>query len=315
MTQANPSSALTLRIGTRKSPLALWQANWVRDRLLKAHPGLAVELVRMSTEGDRVLNLPLAQLGGKDIFTKEIENALLEDRVDLAVHSLKDLPTQLPEGLFLAAVCKREDPRDALVAREAKSLGDLPEGAIVATGSLRRKAQLLGLRPDVRIVDVRGNVGTRLRKYAEAGWDGMILAKAGLVRMGLEEHIACVLSPEEMLSGVGQGALAIEIREGDARTGELIRGLQDPDTTAETAAERAFLARLEGGCQVPIAALGIAKGDGLRLDGLVASLNGTICFRDQTEGAKAEGKSLGRNLAERLLERGAREILESIRNG
>jgi hydroxymethylbilane synthase len=304
----------TLRIGTRSSALALWQANWVRQRLEEAHPGLRVELVEIQTKGDKILDAPLSKIGDKGLFTREIERALLDGEIDLAVHSLKDLPTTLPQGLTLGAVSEREDPRDALVSKGAASLADLPKGGTVATGSLRRRAQLLHLRPDLRVVDIRGNVQTRLRKFDESNWDGMIMARAGLVRLGLKERIACDLGSAQMLSAVSQGALGLEIREGDTVTAEWITPIECATTRAATTAERAFLHALEGGCQVPVAALGQMVEGWLDLEGLVVSLDGHCYLRGRTRGPADKAEQIGSGLADVLLADGADEVLREIRN-
>ncbi len=303
----------TLRIGTRSSALALWQTHWVRQRLEAAHPGLRVELVEIQTTGDKILDAPLAKIGDKGLFTREIERALLDGEIDLAVHSLKDLPTVLPEGLTLGAVSEREDPRDALVSKGATSLDDLPRGGTVATGSLRRRAQLLHARPDLRVVDIRGNVQTRLRKFDESDWDGMIMARAGLARLGLEERIACSLGSAQMLSAVSQGALGLEIRRGDAVTAQWIAPVENPATRAATTAERAFLHTLEGGCQVPVAALGQIVEGWLELDGLVVSLDGQRYLRGRTRGPVEKAEQIGADLAEVILADGADEVLREIR--
>jgi len=303
-----------LRIGTRSSALALWQAHWVRQRLEERHAGLRVELVEIQTRGDKILDAPLSRIGDKGLFTREIERALLDGEIDLAVHSLKDLPTTLPDGLVLGAVSEREDPRDALVSKGVTSLEELPRGGTVATGSLRRRAQLLHLRPDLRVVDIRGNVQTRLRKFDESDWDGMIMARAGLVRLGLEERIACDLTRAQMLSAVSQGALGLEIREGDTATAEWIASIECAETRAVTTAERAFLHALEGGCQVPVAALGQVVEGWLELDGLVVSLDGRCYLRARTRGPVAEAERIGADLADVLLADGAEEVLREIRN-
>ncbi|MBN1865813.1 hydroxymethylbilane synthase [Candidatus Sumerlaeota bacterium] len=307
-----------IRIGTRGSRLALWQAGRVRDLLRQSYADLEFECVAIATSGDRVADRPIAHLGGKGVFTREIEEALLAERIDLAVHSLKDLPTALPAGLAVGAVCEREDPSDVFVTRAdrpVRSLADLREGAVVATGSPRRRAQLLHLRPDIQCVDIRGNVDTRLRKLDESDWDGLILARAGLVRLGLADRIAFAIDPADMLPAVGQGALAVEIREGDARIGSLLNPIHHLPTHASTVAERAFLHRLGGGCSVPIAALGTVSDGGLRLEGLVASPDGQRCVRDRIEGETREASELGCRLAERLLDAGSGAILKEFPNG
>lgn len=299
-------------IGTRASDLALWQSNRVAAMLRQANPGLAVELELIETKGDRVLDVALSRIGDKGLFTKELENALLENRVDLAVHSLKDMQTRLPEGLQLGGVTERAAPEDALVAPPGTTLENLPHGAVVATGSLRRRAQLLRIRPDLQVAEVRGNVPTRLRRYRENGWDGMILARAGLERLELADEIAQVIDPDVMIPAVGQGALGIEIREGDAETLALVQGLEHPDTRRAADAERAFLRCLEGGCQAPIGAFAVIDGETLRLVGLVASLDGRRTIREETEGKKEEAEALGVALAERVLAAGGEEIMAEI---
>lgn len=301
-----------LRIGTRGSPLALWQAEHVRDLLVKAHPGIKIELVPIQTKGDRVLDAPLAKVDTKGVFTREIEQALLSGAVDLAVHSLKDLPTTLPAGLMIGAVCEREDPLDCLVAKGARSLAELRAEAVVATGSPRRKAQLLHLRPDLRIVDLRGNVGTRLRKLDESDWDAIVLAKAGLVRLGFENRISCVLGRKEMLPAVCQGALGIEIRQEDGKTAALVSPLDHTPSRLAAAAERAFLASLGGGCQVPIAALARVGWGTLTLEGLVASPDGRTYLRRHIEGPASAAEALGKALGAEILEEGGGAILRGI---
>ena len=299
-----------LRIGTRGSPLALWQAGHVRGLLEKAHPGIEVEIVPIQTKGDRVLDTPLATVGSKGLFTREIEQALLSGAVDLAVHSLKDLPTALPAGLMIGAVCEREDPLDCLVTKGARSLAELRAEAVVATGSPRRKAQLLHLRPDLRIVDLRGNVGTRLRKLDESDWDAIVLAKAGLIRLGFESRIHCVLSQKEMLPAVCQGALGIEIRQEDGKTATLVSPLDHAPSRLATAAERAFLASLGGGCQLPIAALARVGWGTLTLEGLVASPDGRVYLRRHMEGPASAAEALGKALGAEILALGAADILQ-----
>jgi hydroxymethylbilane synthase len=301
-----------LRIGTRGSPLALWQAGHVRDLLVKAHPGIRIELVPIQTKGDRVLDAPLAKVDSKGIFTREIEQALLSGAVDLAVHSLKDLPTTLPARLMIGAVCEREDPLDCLVTKGARSLAELPAEAVVATGSPRRKAQLLHLRPDLRIVDLRGNVGTRLRKLDESDWDAIVLAKAGLVRLGFENRISCVLGRKEMLPAVCQGALGIEIRQEDGKTAALVSPLDHAPSRLATAAERAFLASLGGGCQVPIAALARVGWGTLAIEGLVASPDGRTYLRRHIEGPASAAEALGKALGAEILEEGGGAILGEV---
>ena len=288
----------------------MWQAGHVRDLLVKAHPGIRIELVPIQTKGDRVLDAPLAKVDSKGLFTREIEQALLSGAVDLAVHSLKDLPTTLPAGLMIGAVCEREDPLDCLVTKGARSLAELRAEAVVATGSPRRKAQLLHLRPDLRIVDLRGNVGTRLRKLDESDWEAIVLAKAGLIRLGFESRIHCVLSQKEMLPAVCQGALGIEIRQEDGKTATLVSPLDHAPSRLATAAERAFLANLGGGCQLPIAALARVGWGTLALEGLVASPDGRVYLRRHMEGPASAAEALGKALGAEILALGAADILQ-----
>ena len=304
-----PSS---IRLGTRGSALALVQANWVKARLEERHPGLAVELVIIKTSGDKLKDVPLAQVGGKGLFIKEIEEALFAGQVDLAVHSLKDMPAVVPEGLVIAAVPPREDWRDAFISNSYAMLADIPPGGRVGTGSLRRRVQLLNLRPDLEVVPIRGNVDTRLRKMTEQGLDALILAAAGLSRLGLTHVSRSFLSEKEMLPAISQGALGLEVRGGDARTRELIAFLDDPVTHAAVDAERGFLARLEGGCVVPVAGLAQVQDDSLSFEALIGDLDGREIIRGSIAGPPAAADSLGRALAERLLDRGGREILAQI---
>lgn len=299
-------------IGTRGSDLALWQSKAVAEMLREAHPGLVVELEVIETKGDRILDVALSRIGDKGLFTKELESALLDGRIDLAVHSLKDMQTVIPEGLRLGAVTERAAPEDALVAQPGTTIESLPQGAVVATGSLRRRAQLLHRRPDLRIAEVRGNVPTRLRRYRENGWDGIILARAGLERLELAGEIAQVIDPEVMIPAVGQGALGIEIRDDDSGLLELVRALEHSATRIAAEAERAFLRRLEGGCQAPIGAFAVVDGEMLRLTGLVASPDGTRTVRDEIEGEKKDAEEIGDLLAERVLSAGGAEIMEEV---
>lgn len=303
-----------VRIGTRASKLALWQAHHIRDRL--SEKGYETAVVEITTTGDHILDVPLHQIGDKALFTKELDVALLEGRIDIAVHSLKDLPTTLPEGIALAAVSDREDPTDAFVAHPtyAGSLADLPSGAILATSSLRRGAQLKAWRDDLQVVPVRGNVITRLAKLDENDWHGMILASAGLIRLELADRIRERVSEAIMLPAVSQGALGVVCRDGDdAHRSILESSVHHPQTERATACERAFLRRLEGGCSVPVGAHSRVSGDEITLDGCVASLDGGRLIRDQIRGATREAESIGVALAERLLDLGAGEILASIR--
>jgi hydroxymethylbilane synthase len=303
----------TLRIGTRGSMLALWQANWVKDRLEERHANLRVKLVEIRTQGDRILDVPLAKVGGKGLFVKEIEEALLAGEVDLAVHSMKDVPTVLPPGLELRCTTEREDVRDVVVLRQGLcGFTDLPPGAKIGTSSLRRKAQLLYHRPDLEIADLRGNVETRLRKLTEEGFDGIVLAAAGLKRLGFENRISEFLSEDFCVPAIGQGALGLECRADDAETHALLDFLHHPATGFAVVAERAFLHRLEGGCQVPVAAHGLVQGDRLKLVGLVASPDGSRMVRDQFDCLVSEAERTGAALAEELLRRGAAEILTEV---
>ncbi len=301
-----------IRIGTRASLLALTQSTWTKEQIEKQHPGTTVELVKIITKGDKILDVPLAKVGGKGLFVKEIEEALLSREVDLAVHSMKDVPAELPEGLVLGIVPKREDPRDAFLCNKYGSVAELPQGAVVGTSSLRRRSQLAKLRPDLEIVDLRGNLDTRMRKLDEGQFAAIILAAAGLNRLGLGDKPVSFFSPEEMLPAVGQGALGIELRGDDQ---ELLAGLaflNHEETSVTVAAERAFLHRLEGGCQVPIGAFGRAVDGQVELTGLVASTDGARVIRKTMTGGWNEAKALGRNLAEALLADGGAEILSEV---
>jgi hydroxymethylbilane synthase len=310
----------TVRIGTRGSDLALWQARWVQRALERLTPGLRVTMEIIKTTGDRVLDSPLSLIGDRGLFTREIEQALLSGGIDLAVHSLKDLPTELPEGLTLGGVCEREDPRDVFIPHPrntVRTLAGQPPGARIATGSLRRRCQLYAIRPDVIIPEIRGNLATRMRKLEESDWHGMLLARAGVVRLGWEDRIGETLALGTILPAVGQGALGIEIREGDERMRLLAGGLTHRETLLGTTAERAFLRRLEGGCQVPIGTYGRiegrAGGERLVLDAVVGSLDGSRMVRGRTAGDSADAICLGTGLAEQLIARGAGTILTEIR--
>ncbi|MBX6365064.1 MAG: hydroxymethylbilane synthase [Gemmatimonadetes bacterium] len=306
---------MALRLGTRGSALALWQARHVKERLEAAHPGLLVDIVILHTTGDRITDVPLAKIGDKGLFTKELDRALDSGQVDLCVHSLKDVPTRMPDGLALGAILEREDPRDAYVPGQgsAPRLADLPPGARVGTSSLRRRAQLLHARPDLQVLDLRGNLDTRLARLADGAFDAVILALAGLRRLGHEDAVGEVLGPPDWLPAVGQGALAVAIREGDAATAGFVAVLDHPPTRAAVAAERAFLRTLEGGCQIPIGAIADVAGDSLALDGFVASLDGREYLRSSIAGPAAEGSRLGRRLAETLLADGAHRVLAEVR--
>lgn len=306
---------MTLRLGSRGSRLALWQAEHVKRRLEAGQPGLHVEIRVLHTTGDRITDVPLARIGDKGLFTKEIDRAVASGEVDAAVHSLKDVPTRLAGGLCLGAVLEREDPRDVYAPAPGRpqALDALPPGARVGTSSLRRRAQLLHRRPELVVEDLRGNLDTRIARLREGRYDAVVLARAGVRRLGLEDAVGQVLEPPAWLPAVGQGALAVACREDDGRTRALLAPLDHPETAAATAAERAFLRALEGGCQVPIAALATVHGRRLRIDGLVAAIDGDPLLRDSAEGAAADAERIGRELARRLLDRGAGDILAAIR--
>jgi hydroxymethylbilane synthase len=311
---SSTSAGSVLRIATRKSPLALWQAEHVAALLRGAHPGLGVELEPMSTQGDRIQDRSLAAIGGKGLFIKELEVALEERRADIAVHSMKDVPAEMPEGFVIAAFLARADPRDALLCRRGNSLNDLPAGAKLGTSSLRRSAQILAARPDISIEPLRGNVDTRLSRLENGGLDAIVLACAGLVRLGLESRITSRLAAGTMLPAVGQGAIGIECRSEDARTRALVAALDDAATHTALAAERTFARTLGGSCQSPIAALARIEADRLTLQGLVAEPDGSRLLRDSVFGSCTQAEELGEELARRLLDSGARELLERLRS-
>lgn len=302
----------TLKIATRQSPLALWQANYVKDRLIQLYPELAVELVPMVTKGDVILDTPLAKIGGKGLFVKELENALLNGEADIAVHSMKDVPMQFPEGLGLSVICKREDPRDALVSNTYRTLAELPQGARVGTSSLRRQCQLKQLRPDLDIQSLRGNVGTRLNKLDNGDYDAVILASAGLIRLGLRERIASFIEVETSLPAAGQGAVGIECRLDDERVKVLLAPLADAETTACVLAERAMNNRLQGGCQVPIGGYAVLQGDEIYLRALVGALDGSTIIRAEGKSAVENAEVLGVQIGQQLLEQGADKILQAV---
>jgi hydroxymethylbilane synthase len=305
-------TAETVRIATRKSPLALWQAEHVAAELRRHHPGLAVELVTMTTRGDKILDSPLAKVGGKGLFVKELEQGMLEDRADLAVHSMKDVPVEFPDGLHLAVVMRRAEHRDAFVSNAHARLADLPQGAVVGTCSLRRKCQLLAWRDDLRIHDLRGNVNSRLAKLDAGDFDAIILAGAGLQRLGFDARIRELLAPEQSLPAIGQGAIGIECRVDDPRVNALVAPLADPDTGIRLAAERAFNARLMGGCQVPIAGFAVLEQGEVWLRGLVGSPDGHEVIQGERRGPAADASAMGTALAEELLGRGAERILREV---
>ncbi len=302
----------SLVIGTRGSQLALWQAEWVKARLRDIAPSMSVQLRKIQTSGDKILDAPLANIGGKGLFVKEIEEALIRGDIDLAVHSMKDVPSVLPEGLAIVCVLAREDARDALVTRDHLVFRDLPAGATVGTSSLRRQAQLLAHRPDLSIVMLRGNVNTRVRKLQEGAFTAIVLAAAGLIRLGWAHCIAEYLPVTVSLPAIGQGALGIESREDDAFVRELLAPLHDLPTAIGVSAERAFLKRLEGGCQVPIAGHAVVENQTVKLEGLVASLDGTRVVCDQMEGPVEEAVLLGTALANRILDAGGKQILDEV---
>ncbi|RTZ59629.1 MAG: hydroxymethylbilane synthase [Gammaproteobacteria bacterium] len=302
----------TIRIGTRKSPLALWQAYYVRDRLQDAHPGIQVEIVKMSTEGDRILDTPLAKVGGKGLFVKELENGLLGGDVDIAVHSMKDVTVDLPDGLHIPVICEREDPTDAFVSNVFAGLDDLPPGARVGTSSLRRQCQLQAAYPDFEIISLRGNVNTRLRKLDDGEYDAIILASAGLKRLGFDERIRARIPTSVSLPAVGQGAVGIECRIDDAATNAAIAPLDHAETHSRVDAERALNAKLEGGCQVPIAAHAEIAGDTLYIRALVGRVDGSEIIRAAESGSLARARQLGEAAADDLLSQGAGEILKEV---
>jgi len=301
-----------LKIGTRGSQLALFQANWVRDQLSHAHPGLNVTLIKIKTTGDKIQDVPLAKIGGKGLFVKEIEESLLQKKVDLAVHSIKDVPTEFPKGLHLSVITKREDPRDVFISRDGRTLKDLPLGAKIGTSSLRRQAQLLHFRDDLKLIPLRGNLDTRLKKLGTMNLDAIVLALAGVRRLGLEGRVTEIIPTDISLPAIGQGALGIETRMDDREVEGKIRFLNDRDSSIAVTAERAFLKKLEGGCQVPIAAYGRTIGTGLRVDGFVGSIDGKRLIRHHVEGPIENAESLGIELAEILLGKGAKEILDEV---
>lgn len=302
----------TLRIATRKSPLAMWQAEFVKAQLEEAHPGLEVILLPMSTKGDKILDVPLAKIGGKGLFTKELEDRMMDGDADIAVHSMKDVPMVLPEGFALGAILERHSPTDAFVSNEYDSFESLPEGAVLGTSSLRRKAQLMAIRPDLDVRDLRGNVGTRLGKLDAGEYDAIVLATSGLQRLGLDERIRHEISPETCLPAVTQGTLGIEFFEKDSETLEVIQVLNHKETEIRTRAERAMNHRLEGGCQVPIGVFAELEGEQISMRGLVGSLDGTTILKADISGAAADAEKLGVQLAEKLLDQGAKAILDEV---
>ena len=303
----------TIHIGTRGSKLALWQAHWVQGELLKAHPTVTVEIIVIKTKGDKILDVPLAKVGGKGLFVKEIEDALLDGKIDLAVHSMKDMPAELPGGLTIGAIPQRENPQDVLVSKRG-CLADLPEGACIGTSSLRRAAQILFSRPDMRIDPLRGNLDTRLRKLDTGHMDAIVLAAAGIRRLGLKHRITEYLGSNVMLPAAGQGALCIEARAGDEDTGALVGELDHAETRTVVQGERAFLHRLGGSCQVPIAAQGRIEGENFELIGIVAEPDGSRIFRASLTGPASVSGRIGTELAEKLMDQGAMTIIEKLQS-
>ncbi len=312
MKQLIDMAARTLKIATRKSPLAMWQANFVKDRLEALYPELQVELVPMSTQGDKILDTPLAKVGGKGLFVKELETAMLEGRADIAVHSMKDVPVEFPEGLGLHTICEREDPRDAFVSNRFGQIDELPQGAVVGTSSLRRQCQLRAARPDLVIRDLRGNVNTRLAKLDTGEYDAIILAAAGLKRLEMAHRITAFIEPEQSLPANGQGAVGIECRLDDHELHALLAPLEHPETRIRVLTERAMNRALQGGCQVPIGAYALVEGEEVWLRGLVGSPDGSRVIRDEIRGPLADGEALGHTLAQRLLADGADAILAEV---
>ncbi len=301
-----------IRIATRKSPLAMWQAEFVKAELEQAHPGLVVELLPMVTKGDIILDTPLAKVGGKGLFVKELEIAMLEGRADIAVHSMKDVPVEFPEGLGLVTICEREDPRDAFVSNHYDSIDDLPQGTIVGTSSLRRQCQLRSQRPDLIVNDLRGNVNTRLRKLDEGQYDAIILAAAGLKRLKMEARIRSEIAPETSLPAVGQGAVGIECRLDDQRVRQLLAPLNHQPTATRVLCERAMNNRLQGGCQVPIGSYSELQNDTIWLRALVGEPDGSVIVRAEISGPITDAEQLGETLADELLANGAKEILDRL---
>ncbi len=301
-----------IRIATRKSQLALWQAEFVGKRLQECHPGLQIELVTMTTQGDRVLDSPLAKIGGKGLFVKELEQSMLRQESDIAVHSMKDVPVELPEGLHIPVILEREDPRDAFVSNDVESLEALPQGAVVGTSSLRRRCQLAELRPDLKILELRGNVNTRLAKLDQGDYQAIILASAGLIRLGMHERIRETLAPQVMLPAIAQGAIGIECRQGDSEVETLLAALDDDKTHTRVMAERAMNARLQGGCQVPIGGFAEIEQGVIVIRGLVGRPDGTEIVHGVISGRPGDAEELGDVLGQDLLARGADAILQEV---
>ena len=301
-----------IRIGTRGSQLALWQANWVKSKLLEWNPGIEIEIHKIKTTGDKILDAPLSKVGGKGLFVKEIEEALFDKKIDIAVHSMKDVPTDLPEGLSISAITEREDPRDALISKDGLKLKELKKGAKIGTSSLRRQVQLLNFREDFKIYQLRGNLNTRMKKLSAGDFDAIMLAAAGVKRMGWKDKITEYLPYDIFLPAIGQGALGIEIRDSDREAGKIVERFNHRETSLCVRAERSFLERLEGGCQVPIAAFGMINGNTIKLEGLVGSIDGKILYRDTETDGENRVEELGVRLAEKLLNMGADKILKDV---
>ncbi len=302
-----------VRIATRKSPLAMWQAEFVKEQLQRQWPALAIELVAMITQGDKILDSPLAKIGGKGLFVKELELGLINGDADIAVHSMKDVPAQLPDGLCIDTILKRADPRDAFVSNQYKNLSALPQGARLGTSSLRRQCQVLRLRPDLQVVDLRGNVGTRLAKLDQGNFDAIVLASAGLIRLDLAERIADFIEPEVILPAIGQGAIGIQRRSDDARIAELVKALDDEISNQCVSAERAFNTKLHGGCQAPIGGYAISTENKIWLRGLVGEPDGSRIIVDEQTDSTQNAQLIGETLASRLLTAGAEKILNRLR--
>lgn len=319
MTNLTPQVLYTglkkIRIATRESPLAQWQAEFVRTRLQKLYPGLAVELISIRTQGDRILDKPLSEVGGKGLFLKELEQQLLERRADIAVHSMKDVTIELPPGLKLAVILQRADPRDVLITNHFATLSEIPEGARIGTSSLRRQSQLRARRPDLVVTNLRGNVGTRLRKLDDQEYEGIILAAAGISRLLLDHRVREYLSADIMLPAVGQGAIGIETRSDEPELQQILQPLNDSETAIQLTAERAFSGRLYGGCQLPIAAYAVVSANELYLRGLVGSVDGSEIVSGETRGYKRDAEKIGLQLAEDLLQKGADRILQELIHG
>lgn len=305
----------TIIIGTRGSELALWQANFIKSELKKIDPKLKIDLKLIKTKGDKILDVPLAKIGDKGLFTKELENELLAGSIDIAVHSLKDMETVQPAGLELAAITKRHDVRDVLIAKTKKTtVNSLPDNATVGTSSLRRICQLKHIRPDIQVVDLRGNVPTRIEKFRTSGWDAIILAAAGVERLKLGKNISGYLETDEFLPAAGQAALAVQIKSSNSFVKELLKPLNDKKTEIEVTAERSLLRSLEGGCQIPVGVFAQSKKNGLYLDAIVGSLDGSVTFRKKIRGSNSKPVELGKKLAKDLLKAGADKVLKEIRN-